>query len=200
MGALETARDHYVARQAAWAAARAEEPAWLARMRREAAACFAEAGLPHTRLEEWRYTNLGALARIPFELSGGPAKVSREALERVCFPVYACSLYVFVDGIHRPELSAPRALSSGVRVLSLAELLANEPGRVEAELGSLVDPKLHPFAALNTAFVEDGAVLQVPRGARLDQPIHVVFASSGARAALAACQSPAPRASGPCYH
>jgi Fe-S cluster assembly protein SufD len=180
MGALETARDHYVARQAAWAAARAEEPAWLARMRREAAACFAEAGLPHTRLEEWRYTNLGALARIPFELSGGPAKVSREALERVCFPVYACSLYVFVDGIHRPELSAPRALSSGVRVLSLAELLANEPGRVEAELGSLVDPKLHPFAALNTAFVEDGAVLQVPRGARLDQPIHVVFASSGA--------------------
>jgi hypothetical protein len=93
MGALETARDHYVARQAAWAAARAEEPAWLARMRREAAACFAEAGLPHTRLEEWRYTNLGALARIPFELSGGPAKVSREALERVCFPVEETLIY-----------------------------------------------------------------------------------------------------------
>jgi len=181
MGALETARDHYVARQAAWAAARRDEPAWLARMRREAAARFEEAGLPHTRLEEWRYTNLNGLARVPFELASGAAQVSRETLEQVSFPVYACSVFVFVDGMHRPELSAPRALSAGARVQSLAELLASEPERLEAELGSLVDPKLHPFAALNTAFLEDGAVLLVPRGARLAQPIHVVFASSGAQ-------------------
>jgi Fe-S cluster assembly protein SufD len=180
MGALETARDHYVARHAAWAAARRDEPAWLAGMRREAAARFAEAGLPHSRLEEWRYTNLTRFARVPFELATASATVSREALEQVSFPVYACSVYVFVDGVHRPELSAPRALTAGVRVLSLAELLAKEPERVEAELGSLVDPKLHPFAALNTAFLDDGAVLLVPGGAQLLQPIHVVFASSGA--------------------
>jgi len=180
MGALETARDHYVARHAAWAAARPDEPAWLARLRREAAASFAATGLPHTRLEEWRYTNLTPLARVPFELATGSPEISREALEQVSFPVYACSVFVFVDGIHRPELSAPRALSAGVRVLSLAELLASEPERVEAELGCLVDPKLHPFAALNTAFLDDGAVLLVPRGVRLSQPIHVVFASSGA--------------------
>jgi Fe-S cluster assembly protein SufD len=180
MGALETARDHYVARQAAWAAARRGEPAWLARMRRDAANRFAEAGFPHTRVEEWRYTSLSRFARVPFELASARATVTRDALEQVSFPVYACSLYVFVDGIHRPELSAPRALAAGVRVLSLAELVATEPGRVEALLGSLVDPKLHPFAALNGAFVDDGAVLFVPDGARVAQPIHVVFASSGA--------------------
>ena len=176
MGALETARDHY----AAWAAARPDEPAWLARMRREAAARFAEAGLPNTRQEEWRYTSLLPLARVPFELATGSAEVSREAFERVSFPVYACSVFVFVDGIHRPELSAPRVFSAGVRALGLAELLASDPERVEATLGSLVDTKLHPFAALNTAFLDDGAVLLVPRGARLSQPIHIVFASSGA--------------------
>ena len=180
MGALETARDHYVARQAAWAAERPAGPAWLARMRREAAARFAEAGLPHTRQEEWRYTSLLPLARVPFELATGSPKVSREVFERVSFPVYACSVFVFVDGVHRPELSAPRVFSGGVRALGLAELLASEPERVEAALGSLVDPKLHPFAALNTAFLDDGAVLLVPRGARLSQPIHIVFASSGA--------------------
>jgi Fe-S cluster assembly protein SufD len=69
-----------------------------------------------------------------------------------------------------------------VRTASLAELLAREPERLEAELGHEVDPKLHPFAALNAAFLDDGAVLFVPDGARLDQPVHVVFASSGARA------------------
>jgi len=182
MGALETARDHYLARHAAWVGARGDEPAWLARMRREAAATFAAAGLPHTRLEEWRYTNVTPLARVPFELATGRPDVSREALEQVSFPVYACSVFVFVDGVLRPELSAPRALSAGVRVLGLAELLASEPERVAGELGSLVDTKLHPFAALNTAFLDDGAVLLVPRGARLSQPIHVVFASSGAAA------------------
>lgn len=182
MGALESARDHYLARHAAWASARGDEPAWLARLRREAAASFAASGLPHTRLEEWRYTNVTPLARVPFELATGRPEVSREALERVSFPVYACSVFVFVDGLLRPELSAPRALSAGVRVLGLAELLASEPARVEAELGSLVDAKLHPFAALNTAFLDDGAVLLVPPGARLSQPIHVVFASSGAAA------------------
>ncbi len=179
MGALEAARDHYLARQAAFATARADEPAWLARLRREAAACFSDAGLPHTRLEEWRYTNVTPLARVPFELPQARPEISREALEEVSFPVYACSVFVFMDGAHRPELSAPRALTGGVRALSLAELLAREPERIEAELGRQVDLKRHPFAALNTAFLDDGAVLLVPRGARLTQPVHVVFASSG---------------------
>jgi Fe-S cluster assembly protein SufD len=180
MGALEAARDHYLARQAPFLAARAGEPAWLGRLRREATAAFADSGLPHTRLEEWRYTNVAPLARVPFELPRAGAPVSREELEAVSFPVYACSVFVFVDGRHRPELSAPRALAGEPRVQSLAELLAREPERVEAELGGQVDLKRHPFAALNTAFAEDGAVLLVPAGAQVVQPVHVVFASSGA--------------------
>ena len=182
MGALEAARDHYLARHAAWAPARAGEPAWLARARGDALSAFADAGLPHVRLEAWRHTNVTPIARVPFELAEPGAAVSREALESVSFPVYACSVFVFVDGFHRPELSAPRALSAGVRVESLAELVAREPERLAPELGHRIDPKLHPFAALNAAFLDDGAVLFVPEGARLEQPVHVVFASSGAQA------------------
>src|SRR5262249_11314366 len=158
----------YLARHADFAPAHAGEPGWLAALRREAIDAFAAAGLPHTRLEEWRYTNVAPLARVPFELARGPAAaVSREALEEGSFPVYACSVFVFVDGVHRPELSSPRALSGGVRAESLAALLAREPGRVAAHLGRLVDPKQHPFAALNTAFLADGAALLVPRGSEL---------------------------------
>ena len=183
MSALDAAREHYAARAADFAeAASRGDPEWLRGLRAGAAAVFAEQGLPSTRLEEWRYTNVTPLARVPFELApDAPAGVSRAALEEVSFPVYACSLFVFVDGRHRPELSAPRALSGGVRVESLAALLASEPERLEGRLGALVDPKLHPFAALNAAFVDDGAVLLVPRGVELSQPVHVVFASSGGR-------------------
>jgi len=182
LSVLEAARDRYLGLVRAAETARRAQPAWLAELRRESAAAFAASGLPHPRLEEWRRTNVAPLARVPFVLAdGAPAAVSRAAVEAVSFPVYACSLFVFVDGVHRPELSAPRALSGGVRVESLASLLAKEPERLAGRLGRLVDAKPHPFAALNGALFEDGAVLLVPRGARLDQPVHLVFASSGAR-------------------
>ena len=54
---------------------------------------------------------------------------------RVSFPVFACSVFVFVDGRFRPELSSPRALSGSLRVESLAELRASEPERAAAALG-----------------------------------------------------------------
>ena len=182
MTAQDAAREHWLARHAAWAPRRAGEPAWLAALRREALDAFAAGGLPHPRLEEWRYTNVAPIARVAFEPAAGDAAVSREALESASFPVYACSFAAFVDGRHRPELSAPRALAGEVRVQGMAELLARDPERLAGRLGALVDAKLHPFAALATAFLDDGAALLLPRGVELAQPVHVVFAASGARA------------------
>ena len=153
------------------AAKRAPGPAWLEQLRSSALASFREQGLPTTRLEAWRYTSLAALAKTDFVLPTPAAVASREAIERVCFPVFACSLYVFLDGRYREDLSSPRALSGETRVEVDAEL-----GR--ARLGTLVDPKQHPLAALNTALFEDVAVLRVPRNTRIEQPVHVVFASS----------------------
>ncbi|MDX1648662.1 MAG: Fe-S cluster assembly protein SufD [Myxococcota bacterium] len=178
MSALEEARDRFLRDLSARPAPSADEPAFLERLRREGREAFAARGLPHSKLEEWRYTNLEALARVPFEAPPeGPAGVDRAAVERLSFPVFACSLYVFVNGRFAPELSSPRALAGGVRAESLAGLGA-DAARLEGSLGGLCDPKEHPFAALNTAFLEDGAVLELPRGAQLDQAVHLVFVTS----------------------
>jgi Fe-S cluster assembly protein SufD len=183
--ALEAARERLLALAERAPATLGPEPAWLSERRRRAREQFAEVGLPSTRLEDWRYTNLAPLAGLELELPPLPGReVSREALERVCFPVFACSLYVFVDGRFRADLSSPRALSGALRVESLAELRAGAQGRLPDPLDALVDAKQHPFAALATALLDDGALLRVPRGARLEQPVHVVFASSGAAPAL----------------
>jgi Fe-S cluster assembly protein SufD len=154
---------------------RPAEPAWLEQRRASALASFRDQGLPTTKLEAWRYTNLAALGKTSFEHAAPAAEVSREAIERVCFPVFACSLYVFLDGRYREELSAPRALSGNTRVQT-------DPELARSHLGALVDPKQHPLAALNTALFEDVAVLRVPRDTRIEQPVHVVFASSGGTA------------------
>ncbi len=181
MSALDRARDHYLAHQRRFAEG-LEEPSWLRSLREEAVGHFAEQGLPSTRLEEWRYTNVAPIAEGDFEPAGREhAELTRETLEGIAFPVFACSLFVFVNGHFEPDLSVAEGEIGGVRVESLARLRREAPERLEGRLGRLVDTKQHPFAALNTALFQDGALVTIPRGVSLDQPIHLVFVSTGER-------------------
>ena len=171
------ARDHYLAQHAGIVPGR--EPAWLAALRSDAVSAFADAGLPHTRQEEWRYTNVSPIARANFLLAGPPRHaVDRADLESHAFPVFACSVYVFLNGRFAPELSAGAELPGGARVRSLRTLRQGDASGLEGRFGALADPKQNAFAALNTAFLDDGAVVHVPRGGDAGQPIHLVFVSA----------------------
>ena len=102
----------------------------LAALRETGREGFAAQGLPHTKLEEWRYTSLAALAKVPFAL---PARrdISRSDLESVASPVSACSLHGFVDGRYDPALSA---LGAGAEpyIASLSSLSGSELGEAVA--------------------------------------------------------------------
>jgi Fe-S cluster assembly protein SufD len=159
-----------------------EAPAFAA-LRRAGLGAFAAQGLPGTRLEEWRYTSLAALAAQDWRLpAAAPAAVSRDAVEALASPVFACGLLVFADGRFVPELSTLRA--PGVEVTTLAEA-RRAGGRALPRLGSLIDLKQHPLAALATALLDDGVVIRLPAGERLSQPLHLVFLGRGAEAPTA---------------
>ena len=179
MSALEAGRDRFLALHEPFVRALGAEPAWLGALRAQALESFREQGFPHTRLEEWRYTNVAALAKQELALAAPPVRpVSRDDLEHHAFPVFACSVYVFVNGRFAPKLSAPTRLECGTTLTSLAELRRSAPQQLPRQLGRLVDAKRHPFAALATAFLDDGAWLRIPRGAGAEQPIHLVFVSA----------------------
>jgi len=176
VSALETAAKRLLG--AAEAAADGGDPGWLQAHRREAREAFAERGLPSTREEEWRYTSLAPLG----ELELGPARAAelgRDDLEALASPLFACSLFAFAGGRAVPELSSAPGLPGGARCDSLAALFADGASDVAARLGRHVDLKAHPFAALNSASLVDGAAVHGPRGDRLEQPLHLVFASAG---------------------
>jgi Fe-S cluster assembly protein SufD len=171
---LDLARDRWLERFPAFLNGR-DEPAGLLARRRAALAAFAATGFPSTRLEEWRYTNVAPLVEIPFELPGpGHGEVSRRDVEGLAFPVYACTLFVFVDGRFDPALSTPLP-DQGVGVTSLARASRETAGPGLLRLAHEPDPKRHPFAALNTAFFEDAAWVSVPEGVEAPAPIHLVF-------------------------
>ena len=177
MKPLDAARERWISLAEKFAAERADDDAWLRDLRAESLARFADQGFPNTKLEEWRYTRITPMAEVPFQL-GCPATtpVTRSAIEDKASPVFACSLYVFVDGRFEPALSA-LATRTDVHVESLRALDA----AIEPPLGSLVDTKQHPFAALSTALLDDGAVLRVPKGAQVTDPLHLVFVATGSR-------------------
>jgi Fe-S cluster assembly protein SufD len=82
---------------------------------------------------------------------------------------------VFVNGRFVPALSSPGDLSAGVVVQSLAHAVDSNSDHLEPWLGSVADLETHAFTALNTSQMTDGAVIVIPRGVKLAQPIHLVF-------------------------
>lgn len=161
--------------------ARAAEPAWLTTRRQEAMARFEQAGLPTTRQEDWKYTSLKPVSATPITHPAAPgavaASVPAEAIEQVDFKGLGALRVVFVDGLHRPELSSlADGLPAGVALGSLASALAAGDGRLEGLLGSIADGQ-RPFVALNEALFGDGLLLHVGRNAVLETPIHVIHVS-----------------------
>ena len=176
------AHEAYLARYPAFAKERTtRDPQWLIGLREQAIGRLEETGFPSTRLEEWRYTNVAPLTRQHFELPTGDARsIDVAELEELAAPLFACSFFVFENGTYRPELSTPLTLSGDLHVRSLAQLRREAPSSLEAHLGQQAELKGHAFAALNTAFMDDGAVVQIPAGEEIDQPLHLIFVSTEA--------------------
>jgi Fe-S cluster assembly protein SufD len=148
--------------------------------RRAALGVFWALGLPHRRIEEWKYTDLRAAIRraLPPAL-GWPLELAAHDLATALGALAELDAVrlVFVDGAYRGELSsAAEAAAVGIEVASLrAELAADRAER----LATLAAPGQDAVIALNTAFAGDGAVLRLPTGARLARPLLLVFARAG---------------------
>jgi Fe-S cluster assembly protein SufD len=140
---------------------------------------FAKEGLPHRRIEEWKYTDLRALMRDAKPLASPPdasAKARAKDAGRVLGDLDARRL-VFVDGEFVPELSDLRELDAGLVVGSLAQALTDGDPVVAARLGKLA-PANDAAVALNTALMGDGAVIRVAGGATIERPLHLLFVAS----------------------
>lgn len=154
---------------------------WLASARKGAIASFAELGFPTLKHEEWRVTNIAPIVETSFRrATPDDARVETPGAERFFYPeVEACRL-VFVNGHWAPRLSNLTSVPEGVRVGTLAQLLAEDPSRLEPYVGRLASAQRHSFVALNMAFFEDGPYVLVSKGVKLDRPIHVVYLATGA--------------------
>ncbi len=152
---------------------------WVRQLREEGQARFAELGFPTTRLEDWKYTNVAAIAGQLFKpVNGARANVGSAQLQSHLFADLPAHQLVFVNGRHAPGLSSVGALPAGATVDSLAEILATRPDIVEPYLGQIAPTGANGFAALNAALFADGACVHLARATAVEQPVYIVYVTT----------------------
>ena len=179
----KTAAEEGIGANFAAAQARLPGGAEVMRLREQAFHSFTETGLPHRRIEEWKYTDLRALLREAAPLAN-PAEQSAVARLRETDPLSDASLrrLVFVNGQFAPELSELESLEKGVTIVPLAKALSSKHPLV-ARIGELKPETHDPMLALNTAFLEDGVLIELGEGALLERPIYLRHIFTGKEAA-----------------
>jgi Fe-S cluster assembly protein SufD len=158
----------------------------LGDLRRRAFERFVELGFPTVRQEDWRFTNVAPVARLRF--GRPPASYDARAIAGALAPhrLAGTRELVFVDGRFAPELSSPALASAsaaqastgaavGLVADALSRLDAPALARLEPHLGRHANFVERPFAALASALFEEAAVVMIPKGVELGEPVHVLW-------------------------
>ena len=151
---------------------------WLQRLRENAFARFCETGFPTSQMEDWRFTNVSAIAHAEFELAAGSGLVSRAQIAAHGLEDVACRL-VFVNGRFAPEHSLLERLPDALLVRNLAKQILEAPETIEPYLGRYLNVDRDAFCALNSAFLDDGAYIHLRRGAIVNATVYLLFVSVG---------------------
>ena len=131
------------------------QPVWVFPLRKAGIASFAEQGFPTLKHEDWRYTNVAPIAKLPFQPAfetSGNGTAAKDVANRSPFRDLNSHRLVFVNGHYSAELSSLRPLPNGVKAGSLAAALAKDSSFLEKHLGRYAQTEGNAFTALNQAF------------------------------------------------
>jgi Fe-S cluster assembly protein SufD len=146
-------------------------------LRESAFHTFETKGLPHRRVEEWKYTDLRALMHDAKPLAPPPDAAAKRVAK--CAGAFLAAVkarrIVIVDGVFAADLSDLAALEAGLTIDSLAQALSNGDAAVLERLGRASPLGDDPALSLNTAMMGDGAVIRIAEGATVVRPLHLVF-------------------------
>ncbi|HJV47670.1 MAG TPA: Fe-S cluster assembly protein SufD [Geothrix sp.] len=142
-------------------------PAEWASLREAAEQRLAGRELPTTADEDWKYTDLKALAGLSF----GPAPKATVDVSAHLLPEMVGTRQVFVNGHHAPHASCASAVPAGVRFFPMSH--ASEACHALGSVPNGEETSL--FEDLNTARFEDGAVILVPKNLKVALPLHLLF-------------------------
>ena len=159
----------------------AGQPEWLRDIRAAAWQRFLDVGLPTARRgnEPYKYTNVAPIADAELALAmNGSGEIGVEELSEIAPLQDGCSRLVFIDGRYSAALSSTPSGADGVRVSSLADAIQAGSDTVVEHMAQYADIEDDGFIALNTAFISDGAFIEIDEDVSAEDPLHLVFVTT----------------------
>ncbi len=175
---------------------KSNQPQWLKALREKAFAYFTDNGFPTVENEEWKYTNIAPMAKESFLLAELSETVANELETRdleieagnnaalaaapdfdsFIFEESKDSVLIFANG-RFDKNSSRLSATGGAAILSFSEALNDEKyaGIFKSKFAGLVDSEKNAFTALNTAFVERGVFVYLPKNTKIESPIQLLF-------------------------
>ncbi len=153
----------------------------LHKIRRSAIDKFAELDFPNLHQEEWRFTDISPILEHSFSYAArrDDKAPSAKDVSRFMFGGMRSHTIVFVNGFYSAALSKCLQHPGNLAIGSLAEAMKTDDGQISGHISKQLDLGTDAFTALNTAFTLDGAYINVPDGAVVEDPVHILFISTG---------------------
>ena len=156
---------------------------WLADLRSQAANDWQNVQWPTRKTEHWKYTSLASLQKTSLTLVNSTAATSDWKSEVEFIDVDAVRL-VFVNGV----FDAANSTNLPENIVRFSQANLAQQKVIEQYLGKVVDGSQHLFATLNSAWLDDGILVYVPRNQTLDRPVYVVQISTAGEQTLSVNQ------------
>jgi Fe-S cluster assembly protein SufD len=154
-------------------------PALLQTLRKQGMARFRALGFPTTKNEDWHFTSVAPIAERTFRPAAAAGVIEKADIDRFNFGESGWHTLVFVNGAFSKDLSSNAPIGNKVRVTSLASAIKAGTAGIDGHMGKIATFEQHAFTALNTAFMNDGAFIEIGVDAVVEQPIHLLFFSDG---------------------
>jgi Fe-S cluster assembly protein SufD len=159
--------------QALTLAMQQKSPMWLAALRSQAANDWQNVQWPTRKTEHWKYTSLVSLQKTLLTSVNSSASNADWKSEVEFISVDAIRL-VFVNGV----FDAANSSNFPENIVRFSQANLAQQKVIEQYLGKVVDGPQHLFATLNSAWLDDGILVHVPRNQTLSQPVYVVQIST----------------------
>jgi Fe-S cluster assembly protein SufD len=168
--------------QSAFEALKARKPsvAWIELVRESAMDRFESLGFPTVAEEEWKYTNLSQLSKQHFD-PAAPSQVTDYNAAQYSFHETSDSHIVLVNGTLRNDLSARKNVDDVVAIDLFDAIADGRYGKIVRDyLARNADYHDRGLTALNTAFLESGVFVLVPRNFQMEAPLQITYIADAA--------------------
>jgi len=159
---------------------------WFSEQRQSALNLFKETGFPRTRQENWKYTDTRPIAKKEFSNANkSSVSISADEIDAIRFKDLDCYELVFINGVYSEEHSTIEGLPENIVIENMATALEKDSDLLKKHLAQYADDNVSPFTALNTAFIQHGTYINVPKNTVIEKPINILYLSKESAQAFA---------------